>query len=77
MFASNCFSINLLVDLGASGSCQALLNHFKKTRKFDAAQTQNSKGREGGGVAKRPQLKFEIFKKSNKKSKRKPKSRIY
>ena len=47
MFASNCFSINLLMDLGASGSCQALLNHLQKTRKLDAAQTQNSK-REGG-----------------------------
>ena len=29
-------------------------------QKVYVTQTQNSKGREGGGVAKRPQLKFEI-----------------
>ena len=71
MFASNCFCINLLMDLGSSGSCQALLNHFKKTRKLAAAQLKTQKGGEGGGVAKRPQLKFEILRKNRKKNKTK------
>ena len=44
-------------------------------QKVYVTQTQNSKGREGGGVAKRPQLKFEILRKNRKKTERKRKQK--
>ena len=42
-------------------------------QKVYATQTQNSKGREGGGVAKRPQLNLKFEEKIVKKTKRKEK----
>ena len=68
------------MDLGASGSCQALLNHLKKTRKLDGsvakrpiqieidvAQTQNSK-REGRlGFHEASLIKIWFKKKKNQK----------